>query len=314
MNTAANSSSANESIPTTTSTKPSPPSAPASSRSPFEAAGSAGGSSTSAAPATSRRKSPSASVGSGSKGQKSPAELSTESSKSTPTEGSHLEGATPRIVYGSGTLTRLSTELGRLCVSSPLIVSSPSRISLARRIQSLIPNLNSRILDSAVVNVPARVVDDAVSRIDDRDVVISVGGASAVGLAKAIGCRKKIPHVCIPTMYSGSEMMPLLLNACPARHSSTRRASSSDKNKSDKHRRRHCEGEPPSRSGRQGPHTTTFRDPKVLPAVVIYDEDLTMSSPRRFSAPSDAVAMARSTELRNYDETTEWSYIHLPGV
>ncbi|PHH71289.1 hypothetical protein CDD83_5228 [Cordyceps sp. RAO-2017] len=192
---------------------------------------------------------------------------------------------------------------------APLIVSSPSRIALARRIQALIPNLDSRILDSAVVNVPARVVDDALDRISGRDVVISVGGASAVGLAKAIGCRKGIPHICIPTTYSGSEMMPLLLDASPARHSSSSSSSNSG------HSRRH-----PHASSRRKPtgNTSTVRDPKVLPSVIIYDEELTMSAPRRFSAPSDTAAMARSSEFRacpsKSDDTAQWSYIHLPGV
>lgn len=244
---------------------------------------------------------------------------SSGSPKSVRTEGSHSEPASPRIVYGRGTIARLPTELGRLRVSSPLIVSSPSRVALARRIQTLIPNLNPRILDSAVVNVPPRVVDDAVSRIDDRDVVISVGGASAVGLAKAIGCRKGIPHICIPTTYSGSEMMPLLLDACPARHGNMSSrvggsgTSGSGSNKSDSRHRRDREYASSSRHGK-GPHTTSFRDPKVLPSVVIYDEDLTSSLPKRISAPTDEVAMARSTELRNEDETAQWSYIHLPGV
>lgn len=275
--------------------------------------GIAGGGSIVAAATTAaitHRRASSSSAGSGSKSRKSLVGSSTGSSKSTRTEGSHSDTGAPRIVYGPGTIDRLPTELGRLRVSSPLIVSSPSRISLARRIQSLIPNLHSRILDSAVVNVPARVVDDAVSRIDDRDVVISVGGASAVGLAKAIGIRKGIPHVCVPTTYSGSEMMPLLLDACPARHSSV----SQNGNKPDKRQRRRGERDNYDRANRKAPRTTTFRDPKVLPSVVIYDEDLTMSASKRFSAPSDETATARSNELRKEDDTAQWSYLHLPGV
>ncbi|KAG6104978.1 hypothetical protein E4U31_001661 [Claviceps sp. LM219 group G6] len=247
---------------------------------------------------------------------------SSVSSISTPGTESRPEPAIPRIVYGRGKILCLPTELARLCVSAPLIVSSPSRIPLARRIQAIIPNPNSRILDSAVVNVPAHVVDDAVSRIDDRDVVISVGGASAVGLAGAIGCRKNIPHICVPTTYSGSEMMPLLLDACPARHSTTTQStgqnishsSSHSGSRSEKPHRRHREMGSLSRSSRKGSRTTSFRDPRVLPSVIIYDEDLTTSIPRRLSAPSNETAMARSAEIREQDGTSQWSYIQLPGV
>ncbi|KAG6003194.1 hypothetical protein E4U21_002271 [Claviceps maximensis] len=288
-----------------------------------------------AAPAVRRHKSSrSSSNASARQSRKSLVGSPSLSTKSTPTEGSQPDPSVPRIVFGPGKIRRLPTELGRLRVSAPLIVSSPSRIHLARRIQSLIPNLNSRILDSAVVNVPAHVVDDAVSRIDDRDVVVSVGGASAVGLAKAIGCRKNIPHVCILTTYSGSEMMPLLLDACPARHNTTNQSTGQSTSQStsqsttsqgvschasrggstsEKPRRRHRERGSLSRHNRAS-STTSFRDPRVLPSVVIYDEDLTTSVPRRLSAPSDETAIARSVATRKYDETTQWSYLHLPGV
>ena len=149
--------------------------------------------------------------------------------------------------------------------------------------QALIPNLDSRILDSAVVNVPARVVEDAVSRISGRDCVISVGGGSAVRLAKAIGLRKGIPHICIPTTYSGSEVVPL----------------------------------PDPRHADQG--RFAGRDPMVMPTVVIYDEDLTtMSSPKRFSAPTALSAAAHASESRmrrsGNDDTPQWSFMQLPGV
>ncbi|KAG5973066.1 hypothetical protein E4U58_005721 [Claviceps cyperi] len=235
---------------------------------------------------------------------------SSVSSISTPGTESRPEPAIPRIVYGRGKIHCLPTELARLCVSAALIVSSPSRIPLARRIQAIIPNLNSRIIDSAVVNVPAHVVDDAVSRIDHRDVVISIGGASAIGLAGAIGCRKNIPHICIPTTYSGSEMMPLLLDACPARHSTTAQitgqnishSSSHSGSRSEKSHRRHRERDLSSRSSRKGSRTTSFRDPR------------TTSIPRRLSPPSNETAMARSVKIREQDGTSQWSYIQLPGV
>jgi alcohol dehydrogenase class IV len=140
----------------------------------------------------------------------------------------------------------------------------------------LIQNLESRILDSAVVNVPTRVVDDAVARITGHDVVISVGAGSAIGLAKAVGIRKGIPHVCIPTTYSGSEMSPLL-----------------------------------AADGRKMGHNGS----KVMPTVIIYDEDLTgmSTAPKKISAPSAASSAAANRDS-SHDDDASWSYIHLPGV
>lgn len=185
----------------------------------------------------------------------------------------------PRIVLGSGAIGRLPNELGRLHVSSPLIVSSPSRVALAKKIQGLIPTLSSRILDSALVQVPSRVIDDTITRIMGRDCVISVGGGSAVNLARAIASRKGIPHICIPTTYSGSELI-------------SQTASGREHKKS------------------------SLGDSKTLPTVVIYDEDLTMSSPKRFSAPSAFLSMTptHDSRSRSKDDGALWSYLHIPGV
>lgn len=189
---------------------------------------------------------------------------------------SHPAGsrASPRIVFGHGTIDRLPHELGRLCVSSPLIASSSSRIALAKQIQTLIPNLNSRILDSAIVGVSSRVLNDVVSRIADCDSVISVGSGSAVDLARAVGLRKNIPHICIPTTYSGSETTPY----------------------------------PGQKTGR--------KRSRVLPTVIIYDEDLTVSQSRWMPVPSGIAASAHISESRDRgaNDDSPWSYIHLPGV
>lgn len=185
----------------------------------------------------------------------------------------------PRIVLGAGAVGRLPNELGRLHVSSPLIVSSPSRVALAKKIQALIPNLSSRILDSALVQVPSRVIDDTITRIMGRDCVISVGGGSAVNLARAIASRKGIPHICIPTTYAGSELISQ------------------------------------TSSGREH-KKSSLGDSKTPPTVVIYDEDLTVSSPKRFSAPSAFLSMTPAHDSRSLakDGGALWSYLHIPGV
>lgn len=211
---------------------------------------------------------------------------SSRSTKATPgtivTSPSAASSSTssPHIILGAGTISRLPGELDRLGLSAPLIVSSPSRIALSLRIQGLIPDTDSRILDSAIANVPAHVVEDAVSRICGRDCVVSIGGGSAVSLAKAISIRKMIPHICIPTTYSGSEMTPSLGHT--------------------KHR---------------GDKTFASGDPKTLPTVIIYDEDLTASPSTRISAVSGSNLPLESHSRRSStNDDSQWSYIHLPGV
>lgn len=187
-----------------------------------------------------------------------------------------VHGSSPRVVIGPKAINLLPAELASLRLSSPLIVSSPSRLKIARKIQAIIPNLDTRILSSAVITMP--------TRISGRDCVISVGSGSAVTLARAVSVRKGIPHICIPTTFSGSEMIP----------ESSGRGAGERSN---------------SRAARE-----MARESKTLPAVIIYDDDLTTSSSTRFSAPSDEDIMEDQAEPRPKSEDACWSYINLPGV
>lgn len=190
----------------------------------------------------------------------------------------------PRVVVGPKAINLLPAELANLRLSSPLIVSSPSRLKIARKIQAIIPNLDTRILSSAVITMP--------TRISGRDCVISVGGGSAVTLARAVSLRKRIPHICIPTMFSGSEMV-------------------SENNALGLGERGAGEG---STLGSSKTEREIVRESKTLPAVIIYDDDLTTSSPTRFSAPTDEDIMEDLSEPRPKSDDACWSYLNLPGV
>ncbi|KAJ6782106.1 hypothetical protein PWT90_08395 [Aphanocladium album] len=231
-----------------------------------------------------------------------------------------------RIVYGPGTIVRLPTELGRLRLTSPLIVVSPSRMSTALHIQALIPNLDSHILDSAVVNVRAQIVDDAVERVSERDCVISVGGSSAVGLARAVSIRKGIPHICIPTTYSGSEVLHLFDCDVPistgqpdggaASAAASRRPSSSKQsigsplsdNKSRTSGSRH--------SSKQSAVSVASRNAKqrVKPAVIIYDEELTATVPKRIFIPANPQGRQPRSADDAQSPSSKWSFMQLPGI
>ncbi|KAK5993003.1 hypothetical protein PT974_06428 [Cladobotryum mycophilum] len=164
---------------------------------------------------------------------------------------------TPRVVMGYDAVSRLPNELGRLCLSSPLIVCSPSRMSLARRIQSLLPNLDARILDSDSPSAPPL----------------------------------------YPAVIPSSALAALLQWLWRGRGSD----------------------DPRLRKDGHG-LTPDFHldevDNSALPAVIIYDEKLTMSHPKRFSAPSGAPSIPKTNTCRSVknSSTAQWSFIHLPGV
>lgn len=167
--------------------------------------------------------------------------------------------APARVIFGSGTLSKLSTEVSRLNLSAPLLLSTPQQVSQASQLESLLDGKVAGTFTEATMHTPSHITEKALeyAKSTHADSVISIGGGSTIGLGKAISIRSSLPHICIPTTYAGSEMTPIL-------------------------------GE--TQDGKK----TTRSDPKILPGTVIYDVDLTMTLPASMSATSGVNAIAHS--------------------
>ena len=88
----------------------------------------------------------------------------------------------------------------------------------------------------------------------NADGVVTIGGGSATGLAKAVALATGLPILAVPTTYAGSEMTPVWgLTEAGAKR--------------------------------------TGRDPRVRPRVVVYDPALTVYS-ESYSPAEKAQAMA----------------------
>ena len=164
-----------------------------------------------------------------------------------------------RVIFGSGTLSKLSSEVSRLKLSAPLLLSTPQQVHQASHLKDLLHGKIAGIFTEATMHTPSAVTDKALAyaKSTNADSVISIGGGSTIGLGKAISIRTGLPHICIPTTYAGSEMTPILGETVDGRK-------------------------------------TTRSDPKILPGTVIYDVDLTMTLPVSVSAASGVNAIAHS--------------------
>jgi maleylacetate reductase len=169
-------------------------------------------------------------------------------------------GHAARVIFGSGTLTQVVEETRKLGRRA-LVLSTPQQIDQARRLAELLGDLSVGVFAEATMHTPVDVTERALKVVYSlaADCTVALGGGSTTGLGKAIALRTDLPQIVIPTTYAGSEMTPIL-------------------------------GETENGAKK------TVRTPKVLPEVVVYDVDLTMSLPASLSATSGMNAIAHSVE------------------
>ncbi len=110
-------------------------------------------------------------------------------------------------------------------------------------------------------HVPVEIAEEAraAARESRADGVLSVGGGSTTGTAKAIALEAGLPIIAVPTTYAGSEVTPVWGLT--------------------EHSRK-----------------TTGTDRRVLPKLVVYDPELTLTLPAGLSATSGMNAVAHSAE------------------
>ena len=174
-------------------------------------------------------------------------------------EAFEYNAAPARVIFGSGTISKLAEEVARQKLSRPLLLSTPQQVDHLTQLKNLLNGKEAGVCSEATMHTPSHITDKALTHAKyvNADSVISIGGGSTIGLGKAISIRTGLPHICIPTTYAGSEMTPIL-------------------------------GE--TQDGKK----TTRSDPKILPGTVIYDVDFTMTLPASMSATSGVNAIAHA--------------------
>lgn len=166
-----------------------------------------------------------------------------------------------RVLFGRGRIADVADEVRRLGARRALVLCTPGHRSLGERVAALLGDLASGTYANATMHTPVGVTEDALATVQrlEADCLVAVGGGSTVGLAKALALRTDLPQIAIPTTYAGSEVTSTV-------------------------------GE--TRDGVK----TTQRSPRILPEVVIYDVDLTLTLPAALSATSGMNAIAHAVE------------------
>lgn len=160
-----------------------------------------------------------------------------------------------RVVFGVGAVREIADQTVRLGAARVMVVSTAAEADLAATVTEGMPRV--AMFDEAAPHVPIEIAEAAraCAREHRADVVISVGGGSTTGVAKAVALTEGVPIVAVPTTYAGSEATDVW-------------------------------------GVTENGHKINGTDPGVLPRVVIYDPELTVSLPAALSVSSGLNAVA----------------------
>ena len=166
-----------------------------------------------------------------------------------------------RVLFGRGTLDTVADEIRRLGKTRALLLSTPQQEAQVRDLARRVGPLCAGVLPTATMHTPVEVTERAVQVAQelDADCTVALGGGSTTGLGKAIALRTDLPQIVVPTTYAGSEATAII-------------------------------GE--TRDGVKA----TQRTLKVLPEVIVYDVDLTLTLPVALTATSGMNAIAHAVE------------------
>lgn len=208
-------------------------------------------------------------------------------------------GYAQQLAFGAGAVQRLPELLGAVGARRVLLVTTAGRLASDegdRVVRALGSLLTSTFADvESHVPTPAVQAAHRQARADGVDAVVSFGGGSCADLAKAV-CffteqeqgipstswtdRPALPHVSIPTTYSGAELTPFFGMTDP----STR-----------------------TKTGAGGP--------TCAPVAAVYDPELTISTPVGVSAQTGMNAVAHCVEaVWSLRRTPEAEAIALAGL
>jgi maleylacetate reductase len=190
-------------------------------------------------------------------------------------------GYTQQVVFGAGAVRRLPDVLKSIGARRVLLVTTEGRAASddGARVQRALGGSLASTFAEVTSHVPAPLVQRAMqqARTDAIDAVVSFGGGSCADLGKAIcffteqesgipstsfADRPALPHVSIPTTYSGAELTPFFGMTDPATK---------------------------TKSGAGGA--------TIAPIAAIYDPELTTSTPSRVSAETGMNALAHCVEV-----------------
>lgn len=178
-----------------------------------------------------------------------------------------------RILFGDHLIDALKKELPADEVTTFWIIASSRYDHLVGKISDLSSVNVIEHFSRVIQHVPEDQVQKARHSVAKTkpDIILSIGGGSAVGLAKAVALKHPVPIWAVPTTYSGSEMTNI--------YGIT---SHSEK--------------------------IVGRDPNTLPDRVFYDPELSLTLPYKTASKSAVNGLAHLVEAVYSTECNPFTY------
>ncbi len=172
-----------------------------------------------------------------------------------------------RVVFGAGASADLGREADGLGAKRVFFVCTPGRAKDAAAMADRLGDRGAGVFAEAREHVPAATVKAARRALAaaGADVVLALGGGSAIGLAKALAMQGDVRVIAVPTTYSGSEMTPIW-------------------------------------GVTEGGVKRTGRDERARPVLVVYDSDRTATLPTAVAVASAWNAMAHAVEALSMED------------
>jgi alcohol dehydrogenase class IV len=181
------------------------------------------------------------------------------SERTEPMQFTH-ESLAQRVMFAAHqAATAVADELDAIGATRVMLIASARERSLADTIAQRAPVVHHH--DEVVMHVPVEVAERAreAAVTAGADALVSVGGGSATGLAKAVALSTGLPIVAVPTTYAGSEATNVW-------------------------------------GMTRGTTKTTGVDARVLPRTVVYDAALLATLPGPIAVASGLNAMAHGID------------------
>ena len=165
-----------------------------------------------------------------------------------------------RVIFGSGnSRTDVAAEVASFGSPRVLVVAAKPEAAIAKEICADLSVVG--VFDAIKPHIPADVAAGVRAAVREHsvDLMVSVGGGSTTGAAKAAALTTGVPILAVPTTYAGSEATPVW-------------------------------------GLTDGGRKLTGTDPRVLPRVVVYDAALMLTLPTRLSVTSGLNALAHCVD------------------